>query len=257
MGKKSAKCYQYSAKFIFREKEKIKTIEIETYKSNEIVLEGKTYQYVNLHFSIIPECHSIVLDSRCNLGALEHYLKKIFLKFFKKEKNLNIRDEYGLEKALNVTVSGDLRKDYKDVINQNNARLHTFGLKFGKTKKAINVEELNKNQDSEEDFLESKIHKLMSVFTESSLAECQELLEYVKIEIKFDTSKAQQKKYLKLLNTARKKALKNLQELNKEDYSIKEAFVEYYDDDANDILKAVKRVPCKNIDKYLGSRFAR
>lgn len=233
------KFYHFSAKFIFREKEKIKTYDRTDHSTGTIELEGEKFQYNNLHFTVIPSVGSFVADSKCTSKPLQYYFKMLM------DTYLDVAD-YKIDplntkmRCITVEIRGDAKEDYKSIIQNNFQRIQSFGLTFGKAnKKLLNSPEFDVHNDSVNQIFAGMFGKLVGVDVNAE----ESPFMGIKIDLKFKQSDASTSEEL-----ARYKDTlsETLLALDRNDL-LKEASVEYLNDN-DEIEVALRRGVVKSRD---------
>lgn len=73
----------FQAGYIYREKEELQKIDIDSKAIKKIKLGDKEYRYLTLHFSIIPSYNAIVIDNRCFNRPTAYFLKYLLMPLMK------------------------------------------------------------------------------------------------------------------------------------------------------------------------------
>lgn len=233
--------YHFCAKFIYREKDKIKTIDTSDHSVGEIILAGEKYQYNNLHFTIIPSKGALVADSKCNSKPLKYYLKKLMDTYL----DVSIYKIDPAEtkfKCITVEIRGDAKKDYQEIIKNNFKRIQGFGLSFGKpNKKLLNSPEFAVADDSVKQLFAEFMGRMCGIDVEKE----ESPFTNISINMDFKYSEVSERESFDLYKTTLSQSLQGLQEND----LLKEAYVEYLDED-DTLERAVRRgvVKCRTVD---------
>ncbi len=148
--------YHFEVGFIFRDQETLETYDFDLSTIEELVIDGKKYRHVRLHFSILPNENIIILDNKCHSTPVCFLLKDLLSKHIDATKYNSLATE--ASQNLRVKITPIPKTDFEQLLNQKFRQLKEFSFTFAKPGK-LKMSQVLKDEDID-------IEKENSIFAE-------------------------------------------------------------------------------------------
>lgn len=148
--------YHLKLGFVYRDKEPLETIDLDTNELDLIELEGNKYRHIALHLTIIPSQKTIVLDNKCHATPTSFFLRK-FLSPFISAADFGIISGQVFEN-LRVIITPFANDNFEEVLNERFKQLKEIQLTMAKPSKnkLSLLRENEQNSDESETTLEAE-----------------------------------------------------------------------------------------------------